>query len=140
MKDIIKEQATYSSFIDYKKEIKSLLLFMVNQGLNIHPLPKLILKHGDINNAKIFFSRTAYYDPQNYSIVLYTEGRHPKDIVRSFAHEMIHHIQNLEGKLQNLNTYNTNEDSNLNQLEKEAYLNGNIIFRNWEDQTKSKNF
>ena len=42
------------------------------------------------------------------AIVLYTEGRHPKDVVRSFAHEMIHHIQNLEDRLENISTTNTN--------------------------------
>ena len=37
-------------------------------------------------------------------IVLYVEGRHIKDIMRSFSHEMIHHHQNLEGRL---NSYGT---------------------------------
>ncbi len=32
---------------------------------------------------------------------------------------------------------NTNEDGDLLELEKEAYLNGNIIFRNWEDSIKN---
>ena len=43
-------------------------------------------------------------------IVLYTEGRHPKDIARSFAHEMIHHIQFLEDRLGKHTTTNTTED------------------------------
>jgi hypothetical protein len=51
---------------------------------------------------------------------------------------MIHRIQDNEGRLNNVNTTNTNEDSNLQELEKEAYLNGNIIFRNWEDSIKNK--
>ncbi len=50
--------------------------------------------------------------------MLCTEGRHPKDIVRSFAHEMIHHIQNLEGRLGNITTTNTQEDDNLNDIDK----------------------
>jgi hypothetical protein len=36
--------------------------------------------------------------------------RHPKDIMRSFAHEMIHHIQNLEDRLNGISTQNTNEE------------------------------
>jgi hypothetical protein len=67
------------------------------------------------------------------TIVLYTEGRHPKDIVRSYAHEMIHHIQNLEGRLGNITTTNTQEDDYLNDIEAEANLKGTMTFRNWTD-------
>jgi phosphoglycolate phosphatase-like HAD superfamily hydrolase len=65
--------------------------------------------------------------------VLYTEGRHPKDILRSYAHEMIHHIQYLEDRLHNITTTNTNEDEDLDAIEKEAYVRGNMTFRNWTD-------
>jgi hypothetical protein len=71
-------------------------------------------------------------------IVLYTEGRHPKDIVRSFSHEMIHHIQNLENRLGNIATTNTQEDDHLNDLEAEANLNGTMTFRNWTDSLQEK--
>ncbi len=57
--------------------------------------------------------------------------------MRSFAHEMVHHKQNLEGRLGAIGTTNTNEDNNLMELEKEAYLEGNITFRNWEDSIKN---
>ena len=70
-------------------------------------------------------------------MVLYAQGRLPKDVCRSFAHEMIHHIQNIEGRLENIGTTNTNEDSHLQEIEKEAYLQGNITFRNWEDSLKN---
>jgi len=73
-------------------------------------------------------------------IVLYVEGRHPKDVMRSFTHEMVHHIQNIEGRLGNVQTTNTNEDDSLLELEKEAYLVGNITFRNWEDKIKNENY
>jgi hypothetical protein len=46
---------------------------------------------------------------------------------------MIHHIQNLEGRLGDITTTNTNEDDALLDIEKEAYLDGNITFRNWTD-------
>ena len=58
--------------------------------------------------------------------------------MRSFAHEMVHHMQNLEGRLGKIQTTNTNESDALLELEKEAYLQGNIIFRNWEDSVKNK--
>ena len=129
----LNENATYSSKIDYKQQIKDLTKHMLDKGMNIQPLPKVIFKHGDQENASQFLGKTAYYSPDTQEIVLYTEGRHPKDIVRSFAHEMIHHIQNLEDRLGGINTTNTQEDDNLNDIEREAYTKGNMTFRNWTD-------
>jgi len=133
VEESITENATYSQNINYMQMISDLTNHMIAQGRNIEPLPKLVIKDGDSENAKNFFGRTAYYDPNTQEIVLYTEGRHPKDIVRSFAHEMVHHTQNLEGRLGNIQTTDTTEDEDLDQIEREAYLNGNMIFRNWTD-------
>jgi hypothetical protein len=124
--------------IDFRSALASLTKHMMDQGLNIAPLPKVKIINNDIENAKNILGKTAYYDPNNCSITLYTLDRHPKDVLRSYSHEMIHRIQDNDGKLNNVNTTNTNEDSNLQELEKEAYLNGNIIFRNWEDSIKNK--
>ena len=129
----LNENATYSSSIDYKQKIVDLTNYMRKKGYKIDPLPKVEFKNGDEENAKNFFGKTAYYDPNTMTIYLYTEGRHPKDIVRSFSHEMIHHIQNLEDRLGNITTQNTSEDDHLDRIEREAYLNGNITFRNWTD-------
>lgn len=134
----LNENATYSDYINYKQQIKDLTKYYLIKYPHIKQLPKIIFKHGDNINAKNFFGKTAYYDPNTMTIVLYTEGRHPKDIVRSFSHEMIHHIQNVENRLHNIITTNTNEDSDLQNLEKEAYLNGNILFRNWTDLVQEK--
>lgn len=117
--------------------IGSILEYMIDEGMNIQPLPEVKIKR-DENNAKDFFGKTAYYDPTKKEVVLYVEGRHMKDICRSFVHEMIHHIQNLEGRLGNIQTSNTNEDDHLLEIEKEAYLKGNITFRNWEDKIKNQ--
>ena len=46
---------------------------------------------------------------------------------------MIHHMQNLEDRLGNVNTTNTLEDDHVNNLEKEANLLGTMTFRNWTD-------
>jgi phosphopantetheine adenylyltransferase len=132
-KEPLNENATYSSKIDYKQQIIDLTKHMLDKGMNIKPLPKVIFKHGDQENASQFLGKTAYYSPDTQEIVLYTEGRHPKDIARSFAHEMIHHIQNLEGRLGGINTTNTTQDDNLNDIEREAYTKGNMTFRNWTD-------
>ena len=110
---------------------------MLDKGMNIKPLPKLILVNDDVENTNNLLGKTAYYNPTNCSITLFTLGRHPKDILRSYTHEMIHRIQDNEGRLKNINTTNTNEDGNLEELEKEAYLKGNMTFRNWEDSIKN---
>ena len=122
---------------DFTPFMGSILEYMMDQKMNITPLPEIKLKK-DIAEASSVFGRTAYYNPELKEVVLYTEGRHPKDILRSFVHEMVHHLQNLEGRLQNYGTTNTNEDDALVEIEKEAYLLGNITFRNWEDKIKNQ--
>ena len=119
------------------KYMASLLEYMIDEGMKITPLPEIKTIKDDVN-AKDIFGKTAHYDPNSKEIVLYTSGRHDKDILRSFSHEMVHHMQNLEGRLGNIQTSNTNEDDNLLELEKEAYLKGNITFRNWEDSIKNE--
>ena len=129
----INENATYSEYIDYKQMIADLIDYMLENDRNISPLPDLEFIDSDSTNAKNFFGRTAYYNPNTNTIVLYTEGRHPKDIVRSFAHEMVHHTQNLEGRIGNLQTTDTTADEDLDAIEREAYSEGNMVFRNWTD-------
>lgn len=122
---------------DFTPYMGSILEYMIDEGMKIEPLPSIKLKEDNVQAAD-FFGRTAYYDPSSKEIVLYTKGRHPKDVMRSFSHEMVHHMQNLEGKIQDIHTQNTNEDGNLSKLEEEAYLLGNMLFRNWEDSIKEK--
>jgi hypothetical protein len=131
-KSLLKEHSMGNS-IDLKSQIDRLTQHMIDKGYNIEPLPALEFIDDDITNAEKFLGKTAYYDPINKSITLYTHGRHPKDIARSYAHEMIHHIQNLEGRLGNITTTNTQEDDKLNDLEAEANLKGTMTFRNWTD-------
>ena len=129
----VNENASYSKDIDIQGKIDQLTQHMIDKGYNIEPLPGLEFVDGDTENARDFFGKTAYYNPSTQTIVLYTEGRHPKDIARSYAHEMIHHIQNLEGRLGNITTTNTQEDDYLNDIEAEANLKGTMTFRNWTD-------
>ena len=121
---------------DYKKYIPELTKYMVNQGMNIKPLPVVKFITNDKKNAENIFGKTAYYNPGEKSITLFTMNRHPKDVLRSFSHEMIHHEQNLDNRLNNISTTNTNEDGDLPEIEREAYEKGNMMFRNWEDSIK----
>lgn len=122
---------------DYIQKVKSLTEYMVSKGMNVKPLPKVKFVSDDTENADNFFGKTAYYSPDQRLIVLYTMNRHPKDVMRSFAHEMIHHMQNCEGRLDDIQTQNTNEDGALPEIEREAYEKGNMTFRNWEDSIKN---
>ena len=133
IQEVLTENASYSQHIDVMEKVAQLTNYMIDKGMNIEPLPTIEFIDGDSENAKDFFGKTAYYDPNRQHIVLYTEGRHPKDIVRSYAHEMIHHIQYLEDRLGDVSTTNTMEDDHLDKIEQEANLRGTMTFRNWTD-------
>ena len=110
------------------------------QEFGIENTPKLHLRQ-DPENAQDLFGQTAHYNPGNQSIVIFITNRHPKDICRSFAHELVHHHQNERGDLDGGNnspTY-TQDDPHMRKMEMEAYLKGNMLFRDWEDKIKNKN-
>ena len=108
------------------------------EKFQIKSTPKLILRE-DEENAEGIFGKTAYYEPATQTVVLYITNRHPKDICRSFAHELIHHVQNLRGDLRNGDassaTY-AQDDEHMRDMEKEAYLEGNLLMRDFEDNFK----
>ena len=122
---------------DYTPFMGSILEYMIDEGMNVSPRPEVKIKRDPVESAD-FFGKTAYYDPNVKEITLYVEGRHPKDVMRSFVHEMIHHIQNLEGRINNIKTTNVNEDEALVELEKEAYMLGNMTFRSWSDKVNNE--
>ena len=105
---------------------------------NIQQAPKLTLRK-DEKNAKMLFGRTAYYDPSSLEIVVFITNRHPKDILRSYCHELIHHVQNERGDLEKGDasspTY-TQDDDHMRKMEMEAYLKGNLLLRDFEDNFK----
>ncbi len=104
--------------------------------------PVVLNLKSDSNNTSPL-GKTAHYDPSKMEIVIYVDGRHPKDIMRSFSHELVHHNQNECGmfdddKLSTGQGY-AQSDPHLRKMEKEAYLQGNMCFRDWEDGYKSSN-
>ena len=86
-------------------------------------------------------AKTAEYDPSNMTVSVYVDGRHPKDILRSIAHELVHHHQNERGDLTGGHSglgYAQN-DPHMRDMEGKAYLHGNLdVFRDWEDGLKQK--
>jgi len=125
-----------SQELDFTPFLSSILEFMLDKKMRITPIPNIEIKM-DVDAATDIFGPTAYYDPTNATVCLYVLGRHPKDVLRSFCHEMIHHMQNMEGRLPAFSTNNTQEDSVLNEIEKEAHALGSMTFREWEDTVKN---
>jgi len=122
------------------KEALKEIFKVAREEFGIQNTPQLHLRQ-DEENAQGIFGKTAYYDPTEQSIVLYITNRHPKDICRSFAHELVHHHQNERGDLElgdaSRATY-AQDDPHMRKMEMEAYLKGNLLFRDWEDKVKNQ--
>lgn len=122
-----------------KKNLKSKVASLyasMSKRLKIKQAPKLIFTN-DPTNANKSFGMTGYYNNGDKTIRIYITDRHPTDILRSFAHEVIHHWQNEHGQLGNeTKPHYTQNDPQLRKKEMEAYLLGNILFRDWQDEQR----
>lgn len=129
---------------DKKEEFKIHLAKLFNylkKELKLKQTPKLILI-SDQKNADKILGKTGYYDPIKKQIHLFITDRHPKDCLRSFSHEIVHHWQNENKQLKNKNQSESDpqyaqNDPWMRQMEKQAYLLGNIMFRDFEDYKKN---
>ena len=93
----------------------------------------------DKSNANSMLGTTAHYQPDKKIVTVFISNRHPKDALRSLAHELVHHAQNCRGDLQNVKTEEgyAQTDPHMRKMEEEAYLTGNMMFRDWEDTCKA---
>lgn len=136
--ELLLENISHEEFKDYIKEFYKYAL----SKLKLNKPPKLFLKR-DKKNSEDMFGKTGFYNPETKTIVLFIDGRHPKDILRSFAHELVHHEQECLGKNKNLDLELTSKDpayatnnKGLREMEREAFEKGNLIFRDWCDSKK----
>ena len=114
----------------------------VVDGMKIDPLPSVQLV--DSNNVKNSRSdlliSTGGYMPALNSIVLYIDNRHIKDILRSYCHELVHHNQNLENSDYLKRVLGRPDDlvdnAQLEDIEGDAYLRGNLLFRKFTEWFK----
>lgn len=93
----------------------------------------------DQQNSMNPLGSTAHYSPDENKVVVYVTGRHVKDVLRSLAHELVHHLQNTRGEFDQEHETGpgyAQKDGHMRNMEKEAYLLGNLLFRDWEDQKK----
>ena len=117
--------------------IKKFLPF-AQKRMGFNDPPKLFLKN-DSENASNPLGKTAHYDPSDMSVTLYVTGRHPKDVMRSLSHELVHHTQNCRGEFDDTGEMGegyAQNDEHLREMEREAYEVGNMCFRDWEDSIK----
>jgi hypothetical protein len=101
--------------------------------------PPRIFLRDDPHNAQDPLGKTAYYDPEQRSVTLYINGRHPKDVMRSLSHELVHHTQNCNGEFdqtRELGDGYAQNNEHLREMERQAYEQGNMCFRDWEDSIK----
>jgi len=75
----------------------------------------------DNENAQNPMGYTGHYDPSGMVITIYTTGRHPKDILRSLSHELVHHAQNCRGEDLMVKTHDIDADPHLKNMEDEAF-------------------
>ena len=125
MKDIL--QPLVDQFMPYAQK---------RMGFN--KLPRIFLRD-DPQNSQNPLGKTAYYDPAQMSVTLYITGRHPKDVMRSLSHELIHHTQNCNGQFDGASEMGegyAQNDEHLREMERQAYEQGNLVFRDWEDSIK----
>jgi len=124
--------------IDVLKPLIQRFMPFAKQQMGFDRPPKLFLRQ-DQQNAANPMGKTGFYDPQNEAITLYITNRHPKDIMRSLAHELMHHTQNCNGEFDKATNMGeqgyAQADPHMRNMEIEAYQ-ASIVFRDWEDSQK----
>jgi hypothetical protein len=118
-------------------EINSLVDF-AKQRLGFKNSPSIFLNHDERNSGKVL-AKTGHYDPNTMEIHVYVTGRHPKDILRSIAHELVHHNQNENGDFNDAGYSGkgyAQKNPHLRNMELQA--NDPMLFRDWEDSLKEK--
>lgn len=130
--DVRKDDFDYvpyiTSYLKFLKEVKK---------VNIEPLPEILLDKNPQTGSGIL-AKTGEYDPVDMVIKIYAKDRHPKDVLRSFSHETVHHVQNLAGKNLKQGTSVLGESEALKEIEAEAYEKGNLWFREWTEYLEKK--
>lgn len=117
--------------------------FYRSQNLKIDPLPsvQLIDYNDQKNDVSDILISTGGYMPKLQQIILYIDNRHIKDILRSYCHELIHHVQNLDNRDYIRRVFKHASDdlvdnAQLEEIEGDAFLRGNLLFRKFTEWFK----
>jgi len=131
---------------EFKQKLASLFTYLT-QHLQLQAAPASLRLINSKRNADNPLGLTGHYDHSTKQITLYITDRHDTDILRSFAHEVIHHWQNERGVLHpeakgvampdnDTKPHYAQNNPWLRKREMEAYLFGNILFRDWQDEQR----
>lgn len=119
--------------------IRHLYTYIKNKlNFSVEPIVKLI---DDKQNSKNPLGSTAHYEPSTKTISVFITDRHIKDILRSIAHELIHHEQNCNNMISadsDMSEGYAQKNKQLRNLEEDAFSRGNLLFRDWEHSLKRK--
>jgi len=169
MQNIVGSFQNYKSVADKKKEITSkvfdgqsfihnshdlaaytvsLILFIESLGVKMSPYPIVDFTTDDKYSNDLLGLTGNFLDEQGI-FYIWTTGRHVKDIMRSVAHELVHHNQYLNGvtlSSSEVEKYNDpywevkeiylKEWEEYSYMEGDAFLRGNMLFRSWTDAIK----
>lgn len=122
----------------FKGILKDLLAFSQKRLGFDKPVEVIFIS--DPENAINLLGKTAHYSPLTKTVTIYVDNRHPKDMLRSVAHELVHHAQNCRGEFNSVSNTNVGyaqEDEHMREMEREAYELGNMCFRDFEDGIKT---
>jgi Zn-dependent peptidase ImmA (M78 family) len=68
------------------------------------------------------------YNPEQQTIYLVSKGRHPKDVYRTLAHELVHYKQDQEDRLHSESGTTGSKEEN------EANAQAGVVMRNYSEQ------
>jgi hypothetical protein len=105
------------------KDLVSEFMKHVMDELHLDKLPKITLS--DDSQEAIDLRSWGGYRPSDKSINIVIAKRHPADIFRTLAHELVHYKQDLEGRLKSDSGTTGSDDEN------EANSRAAVIMRNF---------
>lgn len=118
----IKDVLTESTILDKKELLQDFLRFC-QEALELDSLPPIkLLPSTDYSVQHKSFGG---YNPEKKNIVTAIANRHPVDVMRTLAHELVHYKQDLNGQL------NDNSGATGSDEENEANSVAGIIMRNF---------
>ncbi len=115
IRDILESQQDISSELDR-------FIPFVKQELKLSALPKIAVVNSVPGAGGMTFGR---YDPEKETIYLVSQGRHPRDVMRTLAHELVHYQQDQEQRL------NADSGATGSSEENEANARAGVVMRNY---------
>ena len=109
-----------------KKQIIKEFIKHVAKELELTTLPRIKFStdNEEVKNRRSF----GYYNPGQNIIWVYTKNRNMADMLRTLAHELVHHKQDIDGRI-----YNDSGETG-SEIENEANARAGVILRNFGKQ------